>query len=337
MARRPRIKVPGHAAAYHVVTRTNGQEYRLDNRMKEIFITILKSLSTLYYTRYISWSVMDNHTHLLLCLKDTEDINPKDAIQRWNRYHSKEYRLNAAVESYRNYAVKELTDISSYMKRLNLLLTNAYNRHTGKTGTLWEGRYHSTIIERGYAVLQCSAYIELNSFRAGKVKQPENYKYSSLNYLIKGNRDKLIDIDLLEEGLDISLKYKHISKPKLYQRELTKAYTAYIYEAGTKPAKDKQGRIKEKGLVITEAMKQKLKKYGLKSEKGIFLTKVWEYTKGKFLGGAEFADRFYEDYINPGYSGKEKRSHMEQWIHASSTNLWSIFSVLDKRLTRGSP
>jgi REP element-mobilizing transposase RayT len=119
MARGPRIKIPGHAAAYHVVTKTNGQEYRLDNHMKENFITTIKSLSTLYYTRYISWSVMDNHTHLLLCLHDPEDIDSKQAIQRWNRYHAKEYRLNANIEAYRDYVVKELTDISSYMKRLN--------------------------------------------------------------------------------------------------------------------------------------------------------------------------------------------------------------------------
>jgi hypothetical protein len=155
--------------------------------------------------------------------------------------------------------------------------------------------------------------------------------------LIKGNREKLIDIELLEEGLDISANYTHSSKPRLYQRELTRAYTAYIYEAGTRPARDKQDRIKEKGLVITEAMKQRLRRYGLKSVEGTLVRKVWEYSKGKFLGGAEFAHRFYEEHINPGYSGKEKQNHMEQWIHASKNNLWSIFSILDKTLTRGSP
>jgi hypothetical protein len=217
-------------------------------------------------------------------------------------------------------------------------MTNEYNRHTGNTGTLWERRFRSTVIERGWPILNCAAYIELNSFRAGLVKQPETYTYSSLHYLTQGNKDNLVDIDLLEEGLGIAAEYEHISKPKLYHRELTKTYAAFIYEAGTKPARDKQGRIKEQGLVITEAMKQRLRKYGLQTEEGTFVKKIWEYSMGKFIGGSEFADRFYEEHINPGYKGKLKEWHTEKWVHGIWNGLWSVYNTIHKGWNlRGSP
>ena len=90
MARKPRIKVPGHAAAYHVVTRTNGQEFRLDDYMKSYFIKTLSRLKDLFYLRYGSFTAMTNHYHILVNFADPEDIDPKEAMERWNTYHDKE-------------------------------------------------------------------------------------------------------------------------------------------------------------------------------------------------------------------------------------------------------
>ena len=44
--RHPRIKVPGHAAGYHVVTRVYGREFRIDGQMKEYFINIFPFVFT---------------------------------------------------------------------------------------------------------------------------------------------------------------------------------------------------------------------------------------------------------------------------------------------------
>jgi len=330
MARRLRIKVPGHAAAYHVVSRASQQDFLLDDHMKEIFIKKLKTLKTLFYVRPISFAVLDNHFHALLCFKDPEDIDPKEAIKRWNDYHEKEYRLNANIQAYREYAVQQLTDVSSFMKRLNVLMTNAYKRHTGKTGTLWQSRFHSTIFERGLPVLQCAAYIELNSFRASMVKRPEDYEYSSLNYLKQGNRDGFIDIDLLEEGLGIASVSRDLTDEQAFTREIYKTYVAYVYESGTEPKGGKEG-----GIVITGEMQERLKKYGIEGEKGSFLHRAWDFSKSIFVGNSENAERFYEDHINPGYTGKQRQHHIAQWLHASGKNLWSIFSVFHQGLPEG--
>src|SRR5262249_3846235 len=48
-----------------------------------------------------------------------------------------------------------------------------------RTGTLWEGRYKSCLVDSDTYLLQCYRYIELNPLRAGMVAHPEAYPWSS--------------------------------------------------------------------------------------------------------------------------------------------------------------
>jgi putative transposase len=54
-----------------------------------------------------------------------------------------------------------------------------FNRRYGRTGTLWEGRYRSCVVESGHYVLACYRYIEMNPVRAGMVAHPRGYPWSS--------------------------------------------------------------------------------------------------------------------------------------------------------------
>ena len=331
MPQKSRIKVPGNAASYHVITRTNSRDFRLNTYMKNKFVKILNKLRSLFYVRYAGYCILSNHYHLLLNVSDPEDVDPKEAIKRWNNYHEKEYKRNASIEANREYVVQHLTDISYFMKRLNVLLTNAYNRHTGKTGTLWEKRYFSNIIERGMGMVQCGAYMELNSFRASLTSHPEDYEYSSINELKRGNPSGLVDIDLLEEGLGISSLNSNLTDRRGFTRELFKTYLSYIYEAGTSPHKDKDGIPEEGGLVVTEKMKARLQKYGIHTEVGCMRTKGAEYSFGKFIGGEEFAKRFYEEHLDAGYHGDYRRHHMAKWLHDMGNGVWGVFNITHSR------
>jgi len=336
MARRPRIKVNSHAAAYHVVSRVSQQEYRLSDDIKDIIVKKLISLKSLFFCHPISFCILDSHFHAMVAMDSSEDIDADEAMERWNSYHEKEYRLNPSVEAYREYVVHALTDVSRFMKKLNLLITRAYNRHTGKEGNLWQSRFHSTIFERGIPILQGSAYIELNSFRASMANRPEDYEYSSLYHLRQGNPGNLIDTEYLEEGLCINPVKKEMTDKKAFARELYKTYLAYIYEAGSKP---KGG--KEHGIVITDEMKARLKTYGIEGEAGSLLQRTWEYSKSIFVGGSDFAKQFYDEYINPGYRGKQRDDHIQKWLHTSGKRLWTIFSIFHQDLptakSRGRP
>jgi putative transposase len=54
-----------------------------------------------------------------------------------------------------------------------------FNRTHRRTGTLWEGRYRSTLVDTTRYFLTCMCYIEWNPVRAGIVTRPEEYRWSS--------------------------------------------------------------------------------------------------------------------------------------------------------------
>lgn len=69
--------------------------------------------------------------------------------------------------------------ISVLMQSLGRRYVRYINRCYGRTGTLWEGRFKSSLIESERYFLTCSRYIELNPVRAAMVREPADYPWSS--------------------------------------------------------------------------------------------------------------------------------------------------------------
>jgi putative transposase len=67
-----------------------------------------------------------------------------------------------------------------------------FNEHHGRTGTLWEGRFWSTLIDSERYFLACSRYVELNPVRAGIVRDPGAYPWSSFHCNALGEVDALV-------------------------------------------------------------------------------------------------------------------------------------------------
>ena len=66
------------------------------------------------------------------------------------------------------------------------------NRTYGRTGTLWDGRYKSSLVQAEAYLLLCQRYIELNPVRAGMVEQPGDYLWSSYSANALGAPDPVI-------------------------------------------------------------------------------------------------------------------------------------------------
>lgn len=69
--------------------------------------------------------------------------------------------------------------ISMLMRYLNQKYVRYFNRRYERTGSLWEGRFKSCIIETDRYLLACYRYIEMNPVRAGMVNDPADYQWSS--------------------------------------------------------------------------------------------------------------------------------------------------------------
>ncbi len=87
---------------------------------------------------------------------------------------------------------QEAESCGRLFKRLGVLHTQYMNRRYGRTGTLWEGRYRSCLVQSEHYLIACQRYIELNPVRAGIVTRPGVYAWSSYRANAEGIRDFLI-------------------------------------------------------------------------------------------------------------------------------------------------
>ena len=65
------------------------------------------------------------------------------------------------------------------MRALGRRYVQYYNYSYERTGTLWEGRYKSTLVDSEYYLLTVYRYIELNPVRANRVSHAAEYPWSS--------------------------------------------------------------------------------------------------------------------------------------------------------------
>lgn len=154
MPRRARIVIPGEAV--HIVQRGNNRAacfHSPEDRGHYLF-----HLSRLLRSEGCSlhaWCLMSNHVHLLL--------TPE------------------REESY-----------ARLMKRLGQLHAQYMNRVYGRTGTLWEGRFRSCVVDSEVYVIACYRYIEMNPVRAGLVRHPRDYPWSSFRTNAEEARDPML-------------------------------------------------------------------------------------------------------------------------------------------------
>jgi putative transposase len=71
------------------------------------------------------------------------------------------------------------SSLGQLMKALAGRMTRYRNKVEGRTGTLWESRYKSSVVQSDTYLLACGRYIELNPVRAGMVARAEDYRWSS--------------------------------------------------------------------------------------------------------------------------------------------------------------
>ncbi|MEP6634289.1 MAG: transposase, partial [Luteimonas sp.] len=75
----------------------------------------------------------------------------------------------------------EVGAVSRMMQALGRRYVRAFNAKYGRTGTLWEGRYKSCLVDSDRYLLTCLRYIELNPVRAAMVASPSDYRWSSVH------------------------------------------------------------------------------------------------------------------------------------------------------------
>lgn len=95
----------------------------------------------------------------------------------------------------------DINSMSQLMKRLAGRQTRYVNRLEARSGSLWEGRYKSSPIETERYLLACCRYVDLNPVRAGMVRQPGDYLWSSYRQKAGLEEAGWLDEDPAYQGL----------------------------------------------------------------------------------------------------------------------------------------
>ena len=141
MARLTRVAPVG--AAQHIMQRGNNRQvcFTSEEDMKA-YLNWLKELSKKHQVDVHAWVLMTNHVHLL--------------CTPWKRHA-----------------------ISRMMQSIGRLYVRYFNQTYQRSGTLWEGRFKSCLVQSEQYMLELYRYIELNPVRAGMVDDPSDYRWSS--------------------------------------------------------------------------------------------------------------------------------------------------------------
>ncbi len=230
---------------YHLISRVVDRRFVFAERECEAFRMYMRMYENFSGCRVLSYCLMSNHFHLLLEVPPMaeSDLSDEALLQRLSALYSEAFVAGVAAElaEAKKNAGDDATDksvgeiharftyrmhdLSQFMKGLLIRFTRWFNRTHSRTGTLWEERFKSVIVESGVASRTMAAYIDLNPVRAGMVKDPADYRWSSYGEAIgggeKGNgkkaREGLVRAYLCDQGVGFEAgKWQEVSR--LYRR-----------------------------------------------------------------------------------------------------------------------
>ncbi len=154
MARQPRLTLPDHP--HHIIQRGNNRQpiFAAPGDQQKL-LDLLGDYAAQFKVALHAYVLMSNHVHLL-ATPSTADGLP--------------LMMQALGRSYVRW----------------------FNTAQGRSGTLWEGRYKSTVIQTERYLMACMVYMDLNPVRARLVAQARDYAWSSHLHYIGQRHDKLL-------------------------------------------------------------------------------------------------------------------------------------------------
>jgi putative transposase len=182
MPRRPRVHIDG--VPLHIVQRGHNRQPCFF--AEEDYHTYLHWLSEALHKEHCAlhaYALMTNHVHLLLTPKNTAAV-PKLIIALGRRY----------------------------VQYINV----SYRR----TGTLWDSRYKSSLIQADTYLLACQRYIELNPVRADMVDDPANYRWTSYRANALGQTSTILTPHPLYQSLGASNEERQSAYRALFRPQL---------------------------------------------------------------------------------------------------------------------
>jgi len=204
-------------AVYHITSRVVDRNMVFEDRERARFLKLAKGLSAFSGFELLSWCLMGNHFHLLVRVppQEPEQMSQREILSRARHILSTQRMScleellakcgsdeDACEEILRPFR-RRIGCLSLFMKALKQEFTQWYNHVHSRTGTLWEGRFHSVVVEdlgQDHESVDCASdrglgevarivagYIDLNPMRAGVEQNPGDLGWCSLGAALRGD------------------------------------------------------------------------------------------------------------------------------------------------------
>lgn len=193
MPRRPRVLLSGYPL--HIVQRgINREPCFFAEEDYHCYLHWLEETARACRCAIHAYALMTNHVHLLLT--PSENGSPARLMQSLGR---------------------------RYVQYIN--------RFYRRSGSLWEGRYKSSVVQAEDYLLACQRYIELNPVRAGMVNDPGQYRWSSYRHNGLQMSDSRLTVHPLYLGLGPTTEARSAAYRELFRPQLDAAAAETIREA----------------------------------------------------------------------------------------------------------
>ena len=182
--RRPRVKAEGEGF-YHVVSRIGGRRFLIDEAEKGVLLGMIRAAAAFSGVELYTFAIMSNHFHLLVRVPRRREVPDAELLRRMEALYGRP-RFRKVLEKWekRDQADRvaeekarlraRMYDLSQFCKTFKETYTQDYNRRHENTGTIWEGRFKSILLEGSFrALMTVAGYVHLNPVRAQAADAPE--------------------------------------------------------------------------------------------------------------------------------------------------------------------
>jgi len=195
MARTLRIR-KDEDAHYHVMSRTSNKAFLFDEAFKGTMVVLLERTAAFSGVELEAYAVMDNHFHALVhIVKPDAPVPEGEVLRRIGILKGDEFAvalashwaemrglgLDVLVDAQLERWRRRMHDLSQFTKTYKELVNIAYKADMKYVGSIWSGRFASTLVEDGPYIATCVRYVELNAVRAGIVRRAIDYPYCTHN------------------------------------------------------------------------------------------------------------------------------------------------------------
>jgi len=295
-------------AFYHCVSRVVDRRKVFEGKDKEVFRKIMRNLERFMGVRVVTYCLMGNHFHLLVEVPDRATLDPltegelrellpllhdsmavgtiEEELDRAREQGDAGWQAEILARYERRRG-----SLSYFLKELKQRVTLYMNKKLDRTGTLWEGRFKSLLVERHeMSLMTVAAYIDLNPVRAGLVKKPEDYRWSGYSEALSGTKGAR----LARQGLGIILSgCLHDSELQANWQRTQNRYRQFLYEEGEARVADEQTGEGGRVGFTPEEVEEVVKAEGAMPIAAVLRHRVRYLSDGVALGTAEYVDKIF--------------------------------------------